>query len=76
MLGAKIEGTARLVAAVTDDLVKKGLKAGDLVQFTAKQVGGGGGGRPGLAEAGGNDPQKLPEALNSVVGWIQKKQSE
>ena len=74
VLGAEIDGTARLVAAVTDDLVKKGIKAGDLVQYTSKQVGGGGGGRPGLAEAGGKDPQKLPDALNSVAGWLQEKQ--
>ena len=74
VLGAEIDGTARLVAAVTDDLVKKGIKAGDLVQFTSKQVGGGGGGRPGLAEAGGKDPKKLPDALKSVAAWLQDKQ--
>jgi alanyl-tRNA synthetase len=73
VLGAEIEGSARLVAAVTKDLNKEGITAGDLVQFTAKQVGGGGGGRPGLAEAGGKDPEKLQDALNSVAGWIQEK---
>ena len=73
VLGAEIEGSARLVAAVTDDLVKEGLHAGDLVQFTATQVDGGGGGRPGLAEAGGKNPKKLPDALNSVPQWIKGK---
>jgi alanyl-tRNA synthetase len=76
VLGAEIEGTARLVAAVTDDLIKKGYHAGDLVQFTAKQVDGGGGGRPGLAEAGGKNPKKLLDALNSVPQWINEKSSK
>ncbi|MCJ7717017.1 MAG: alanine--tRNA ligase-related protein, partial [Anaerolineales bacterium] len=73
VLGAVIDGSPRIIAAVTEDLVKKGIKAGDLVQFVAKQVGGGGGGRPTLAEAGGKDPEKLQGALESVSGWIQKK---
>ena len=70
VLGAEIEGSARLVAAITDDLVKEGFHAGDLVQFTANQVDGGGGGRPGLAEAGGKNPKKLTDALDSVPQWI------
>jgi alanyl-tRNA synthetase len=52
-----------LLAAVTDDLVKRGLHAGKLVGQVAKVVGGGGGGKPTLAQAGGKDPGKLPEAL-------------
>jgi alanyl-tRNA synthetase len=75
VLGAVIEEAPRLVAAVTEDLIKKGLKAGDLVQFVAKQVGGGGGGRPGLAEAGGKDPSHLKSALESVNDWITDKLS-
>ncbi len=73
VLGAVIDGSPRIIAGVTEDLVKAGIKAGDLVQFVAKLVGGGGGGRPTLAEAGGKNPEKLQEALDSVSGWIQKK---
>ena len=73
VLGAVIDGSPRIIAGVTEDLVKADIKAGDLVQFVAKQVGGGGGGRPTLAEAGGKDPEKLQEALDSVSDWIQKK---
>jgi alanyl-tRNA synthetase len=72
VLGAEIEGSARLIAAITDDLAKKGYHAGDLVQFTANQVDGGGGGRPGLAEAGGKNPKKLLDALTSVPKWIRE----
>jgi alanyl-tRNA synthetase len=57
------EGKVQLMAAVTDDLVKKSLHAGKLVGQIAKVVGGGGGGKPTLAEAGGKDPAKLNEAL-------------
>ncbi len=73
VLGAVIDGSPRLIAAVTEDLVKKGIKAGDLVQYVAKQVGGGGGGRPTLAEAGGKDPGKIKGALDSVASWIREK---
>jgi len=75
VLGAVIDGSPRMIAAVTEDLIKKGIKAGDLIQFVAKQVGGGGGGRPGLAEAGGKDPSKLEPALKSVNKWIKDKLS-
>ena len=75
VLGTVIDGSPRLIAAVTEDLIKEGIKAGDLIKHVAQQVGGGGGGRDNLAEAGGKDPEKLPEALNSVARWIrdQKK---
>ncbi|MBT7988284.1 MAG: alanine--tRNA ligase, partial [Anaerolineae bacterium] len=62
-----------LIASVTDDLVKRGVKAGDLVKFVATPLGGGGGGRPTLAQAGGKDASKLDEALGSVVGWVKEK---
>ena len=73
VLGTVIDGSPRLIAAVTEDLIKEGIKAGDLIKHVAQQVGGGGGGRPNLAEAGGKDPDKLPGALNSVAGWIKEK---
>jgi len=55
-----------LIAAVTDDLVERGVSAGKLISAVAKIVGGGGGGRAALAQAGGSYPEKLPEALNAV----------
>ncbi len=70
VLGAVIDGSPRLIAAVTEDLIQRGIKAGDLIQYVAKQVGGGGGGRPNLAEAGGKDPEKIRDALDSVAPWI------
>jgi alanyl-tRNA synthetase len=51
------------VSAVSDDLIAKGLRAGDWIRETAKVAGGGGGGRPQMAQAGGKDPAKLPDAL-------------
>ena len=63
VLGWSEDGKVQLIAAVTDDLVKKGLHAGKLVGQVAKVVGGGGGGKPSMAQAGGKDPAKLPEAL-------------
>ena len=63
LLGAEVDGKVALLAAVTKDVIKKGAKAGDCVREAAKIVGGGGGGRPDLAEAGGKDASKIPEAL-------------
>jgi alanyl-tRNA synthetase len=63
VLGWAEDSKVGLLAAVTDDLIKKGLHAGKLVGQVAKVVGGGGGGKPTLAQAGGKDPAKLPEAL-------------
>ena len=57
---------------MTADLTAR-LKAGELVNFVAQQVGGKGGGRPDMAQAGGAEPAKLPEALRSVQGWVEKK---
>ncbi|WP_137719286.1 alanine--tRNA ligase [Methylobacillus flagellatus] len=61
-----------LVAAVSKDLTGK-LKAGDLVNFVATQVGGKGGGRPDMAMAGGTDASKLPQALAGVAAWVQQQ---
>ncbi len=63
LLGMEVDGKVALLAAVTKDVIAKGAKAGDCVREAAKVVGGGGGGRPDLAEAGGKNPDKLPEAL-------------
>ncbi len=63
-----------LVAGVTKDQVKQ-LKAGDLVKMVATQIGGKGGGRPDLAQAGGNRPEALDSALESVMPWVEKQLS-
>ena len=63
VVGWSEDSKVQLIAAVTDDLVKKGLHAGKLVGQVAKVVGGGGGGKPNLAQAGGKEPAKLAEAL-------------
>jgi alanyl-tRNA synthetase len=55
-----------LITAVTKNLIPRGVKAGDIVREVAKMVGGGGGGRPDMAQAGGRDASKLPDALNAV----------
>lgn len=63
VVGWTDDGKVGLLAAVTDDLVKKGVHAGNLIREVAKVVGGGGGGKPGMAQAGGKEPAKLAEAL-------------
>ncbi len=62
-----------LIVAVTEDLVKRGLNAGEFVRQAAAIVGGSGGGRPVLAQAGGKDPAKLPEAMASIIELIRQK---
>ena len=62
-----------VMAAVTQNLIKKGVKAGDLVGHVSRQLGAGGGGAPHLAFGGGREAAKLPEALASVKGWVEGK---
>jgi alanyl-tRNA synthetase len=66
------EGKVNLVAGVTPDVTAR-LKAGDLVNFVAQQVGGRGGGRADMAQAGGNDPSRLKAALESVPDWVRQR---
>jgi alanyl-tRNA synthetase len=73
VLGSAEGGKVSLIAGVTSDLTSK-LKAGELVNFVAQQVGGKGGGRPDMAQAGGTEPAKLPQALASVKGWVEQRQ--
>jgi len=70
VLGSAPEGRPVLIAAVTDDLVKRGVHAGELLKRIAQVIGGSGGGRPNLAQAGGKDPSKLSEALDQVKGLV------
>ena len=66
-------GQVIVMAAVTQDLIKKGIKAGDLVGHVSRQLGAGGGGAPHLAFGGGRDAAKIHEALASVRGWVEEK---
>ena len=73
VLGSVINDKPMLVAAATADAIEKGIHAGNLVRDAAKIVGGGGGGRPNMAQAGGRHADKLPEALGQVAGWVEEK---
>ncbi|MDE1514717.1 alanine--tRNA ligase [Vibrio sp. dsl-7] len=72
MLGNVAEDKVGLIAGVTNDLTHK-VKAGELVNMVALQIGGKGGGRPDMAQAGGTDAQALPTALESVDAWITER---
>ncbi|HET7136206.1 MAG TPA: alanine--tRNA ligase, partial [Casimicrobiaceae bacterium] len=69
VLASVNDGRVTLIAGVTSDLTGK-VKAGELVNHVAQQVGGKGGGRPDMAQAGGSNPAALPKALESVPAWV------
>jgi alanyl-tRNA synthetase len=73
VLGFEDDGKATLLAGVTDDLVKKGLRAGDIINEIAPIIDGGGGGRPQMAQAGGKDPAKIADALARAAELIKEK---
>ncbi len=73
VLASVSDGRPNLVAAVTQDLVQRGLDAVELVRFVAVPLGGGGGGRPTLAQAGGKDASRLEEILLNVPEWVRQK---
>lgn len=72
VLAAVADGKVSLIAGVTSDLTSR-IKAGELVNMVAQQVGGKGGGRPDMAMAGGTQPEHLAAALASVPAWVQTK---
>jgi alanyl-tRNA synthetase len=72
VLGTVADGKVSLIAAVTPDVTGR-IRAGELVNHVATQVGGKGGGKPDLAMAGGSDPGRLPAALASVRDWVRDK---
>ena len=72
VLGVANDAKVNLIAGVTKNLTSK-VKAGELVNFVASQVGGKGGGRPDMAQAGGDQPENLGQALDSVNAWLQDK---
>jgi alanyl-tRNA synthetase len=74
VLASVLEGKVSLIAGVTKDATGK-VKAGELVNFVAQQVGGKGGGRPDMAQAGGTDAAALPQALAGVANWVGERVS-
>ncbi|UBO74618.1 alanine--tRNA ligase [Aeromonas rivuli] len=72
LLATSDEGKVNLIAGVTSDLTGK-VKAGELVNLVAQQVGGKGGGRPDMAQAGGTQPEAVPAALQSVHSWLEER---
>jgi len=72
MLATASEGKVGLISGVTQDLIGK-VKAGELVNMVAQQVGGKGGGRPDMAQAGGSQPENITTALASVEAWLAEK---
>jgi len=70
VLASEDAGKVKLIAGVTKDLTKK-IKAGDLVNVAAAEVGGKGGGRPDMAQAGGSNPAAIPQALEAAKSWLQ-----
>jgi alanyl-tRNA synthetase len=75
VLGSCKEGKVNLIVGVSDALTHR-VRAGELINFIAEQVGGKGGGRADMAQAGGTLPEQLPQALASVSDWLQKKLAE
>ncbi len=73
LLGSVLEEKPMLICSVTDDLVKQGFHAGEFVKQAAQWIGGSGGGRPNLAQAGGKDATKLPQAIEETIALIKQK---
>ena len=69
VLATEDNGKVVLIAGVTKDKMKE-IKAGDLVNIAAAEVGGKGGGRPDMAQAGGNNPAAIPKALDAAKNWL------
>ncbi|MFM5276408.1 alanine--tRNA ligase [Aeromonas caviae] len=72
LLATSSDGKVNLIAGVTNDLTGK-VKAGELVNLVAQQVGGKGGGRPDMAQAGGTQPEAVPAALQSIHSWLEER---
>ncbi len=73
VLGSVKDGRPTIIAGVTQDLVSMGVNAVDLIKFVAAPLGGGGGGKPTLAQAGGKDYTRLDEALTQVEAWVKER---
>jgi alanyl-tRNA synthetase len=73
VLASERDGRPIIIAAITNDLLARGINAIDLVKFVASPLGGGGGGKPTLAQAGGKDSSKIDAALEGVESWVKDK---
>ena len=73
VLGFEDDGKAALIAGLTEDLISRGLKAGEIVKQIAPIIDGGGGGRPQMAQAGGKDPDKIDQAIAKASQLIKEK---
>jgi alanyl-tRNA synthetase len=73
LLAATAGGKVQLAAGVSKDLISRGLHAGNLIKETAKRCGGGGGGRPDMAQAGGKNPEQVPEALAYATIYVEEQ---
>ncbi len=72
LLATDADGKVMLLAAMTKDVIAAGAKAGDLIKAAAPVVGGKGGGRPDMAQGGGPDVQKIPDALKAATAWLRE----
>ncbi len=75
LFASAAEGKVLLVAGVSKELIERGISAGEWLKVVAKVVGGGGGGRPDLAQAGGKHPEKLPQAMTDAIEYLRGKLS-
>ena len=73
VIGSVTGGKPLIIATVTEQLIHQGIKAGEVVKYAAEKLGGTGGGKPDIAQAGGKDPSKLPGALEAVKQFIFSK---
>ncbi len=73
VVGSVLDERPFLIASVTDDLIKNGVNAGDIVRTISKEIDGSGGGRPNLAQAGGKNPAGLKKALDLVLPLVKEK---
>ena len=75
VLAADVNGKANMVISLDDKAIAAGLKAGDLIKQAAPLFGGGGGGRPNMAQAGGKNPAGLKDAIAKVISEVESKQN-
>ena len=72
LLASSNEGKVNLIAMATEEAMKKGAHAGNLIKAAASKVGGGGGGRPNMAQAGGKNPAGINDAIETVYAELEK----
>ncbi|HEX7556852.1 MAG TPA: DHHA1 domain-containing protein, partial [Leptolinea sp.] len=75
VLGSVLDERPLIIVSVTDDLIKRGINAGDIVRTISKEIDGSGGGRPNLAQAGGKNPAGMKKALDQVLPFVKGKLS-